>query len=72
MTSVDSMIGLLRTDRLTSGWPFRPRGAAATPVVPISPMPMTVGRSRNGGIRASTSRDSSRSSASFGFIAIHV
>jgi tetratricopeptide (TPR) repeat protein len=33
VTSVDSMIGLLRTDRLTSGWPFRPRGAAATPVV---------------------------------------
>lgn len=33
VTAVDSEIGLLRTDRLTSGWPFRPRGAAATPVV---------------------------------------
>ena len=33
VTAVDSMIGLFRTDRLTSGWPFRPRGEAATPVV---------------------------------------
>ncbi len=37
--------------------------------MPISPMPSTVGRSRNFGIRCSTSRDSSRLSDSFGFIA---
>jgi tetratricopeptide (TPR) repeat protein len=33
VTAVDSMIGLLRTDRLTAAWPFRPRGAARTPIV---------------------------------------
>ncbi len=33
VTPVDSLVAILRTDRLTSGWPFRPRGAERTPVV---------------------------------------
>ena len=33
VTPVDSLVGVMRTDRLTSGWPFRPRGAERTPVV---------------------------------------
>ena len=33
VTALDSLIGLLRTDRLTSGWPFRPKGAERTPIV---------------------------------------
>ena len=33
VTSLDSVIGALRTDRLVSSWPFRPRGAEKVPVV---------------------------------------
>lgn len=33
VTPVDSLVAVLRTDRLTSGWPFRPRGAERTAVV---------------------------------------
>jgi tetratricopeptide (TPR) repeat protein len=33
VTPLDSLIGLLRTDRLVSGWPFRPRSAERVPVV---------------------------------------
>lgn len=33
VTPVDSMVGVLRTDRLVSGWPFRARGQERTPVV---------------------------------------
>ncbi|GJG87197.1 hypothetical protein tb265_23780 [Gemmatimonadetes bacterium T265] len=33
VTAVDSAAGALRTDRLLSGWPFRPRGAAVVPAV---------------------------------------
>jgi len=33
VTEIDSLIGLLRTDRLVSGWPFQPRGAERTPIV---------------------------------------
>ncbi len=33
VTPVDSLVGIMRTDRLTSGWPFQPRGAERTPVV---------------------------------------
>ncbi|HKG95385.1 MAG TPA: hypothetical protein VKA84_25925, partial [Gemmatimonadaceae bacterium] len=33
VTPVDSAAALLRTDRLTSGWPFRPSGATRTPAV---------------------------------------
>lgn len=33
LTPVDSLVGLWRTDRLTSGWPFRPRRRERTPVV---------------------------------------
>ena len=33
VTSVDSLTGLLRTDRLVSGWPFQPKGVSKTPIV---------------------------------------
>ena len=33
ITPLDSMVGLLRTDRLTSYWPFQPRGRERTPIV---------------------------------------
>ena len=33
ITEVDSVIGLLRTDRLVSGWPFQPRGGERIPIV---------------------------------------
>ena len=33
VTSVDSLVGVLRTDRLVSSWPFRPKGAERTPIV---------------------------------------
>jgi lysophospholipase L1-like esterase len=33
VTALDSMVGALRTDRLVSSWPFRPRGAEKVPVV---------------------------------------
>ena len=33
VTAVDSLVGVYRADRLRSGWPFRPRGSTATPVV---------------------------------------
>ncbi|HEX8391590.1 MAG TPA: tetratricopeptide repeat protein, partial [Longimicrobium sp.] len=33
VTEADSVAGLFRADRLLSGWPFRPRGQEATPVV---------------------------------------
>ena len=33
VTAVDSLIGLYRTDRLVSGWPFQPKGAERTPIV---------------------------------------
>lgn len=33
VTPVDSLVAIFRTDRLTSGWPFRPRGAERTAVV---------------------------------------
>ena len=32
ITPVDSLVGILRADRLRSGWPFRPRGVRVTPV----------------------------------------
>lgn len=33
VTPIDSLVGLLRTDRLMSGWPFRRRGDERTPTV---------------------------------------
>jgi tetratricopeptide (TPR) repeat protein len=33
ITAVDSLAGLYRVDRLTSGWPFQPRGRVVTPIV---------------------------------------
>lgn len=33
VTALDSMVGALRTDRLVSSWPFRPRGAEQVPAV---------------------------------------
>ena len=33
VTPIDSLVGAYRTDRLVSGWPFRPRGAERTPIV---------------------------------------
>jgi lysophospholipase L1-like esterase len=33
VTEVDSIAAALRTDRLTSGWPFRPRGVTAVAIV---------------------------------------
>jgi tetratricopeptide (TPR) repeat protein len=33
VTPLDSLVGLFRTDRLLSGWPFQPRGSARVPVV---------------------------------------
>ena len=33
VTALDSMVGVFRTDRLVSGWPFRPRGATVVPIV---------------------------------------
>lgn len=33
VTPIDSLVGAWRTDRLTSGWPFTPRGRERTPVV---------------------------------------
>lgn len=33
VTRVDSLVGLFRTDRLVSGWPFQPRGKTVIPVV---------------------------------------
>ena len=33
VTPVDSLMAIMRTDRLVSGWPFRDRGAERTPVV---------------------------------------
>ena len=33
VTVVDSLVGVLRTDRLVSSWPFRPAGAERTPIV---------------------------------------
>ncbi|MFN2564192.1 MAG: hypothetical protein ABR499_04185, partial [Gemmatimonadaceae bacterium] len=33
VTPLDSLIALLRTDRLLSGWPFQPRGASRVPIV---------------------------------------
>jgi tetratricopeptide (TPR) repeat protein len=32
LTPVDSLVGVLRADRLRSGWPFQPRGVRVTPV----------------------------------------
>jgi tetratricopeptide (TPR) repeat protein len=41
VTEVDSIAGLLHADRLTSGWPFQPRGVSRTPRVdtmkPVTP-----------------------------------
>jgi tetratricopeptide (TPR) repeat protein len=33
VTPLDSLVGLLRTDRLLSAWPFQPRGSSRVPVV---------------------------------------
>lgn len=33
VTAVDSLTGLLRADRLTSGWPFQPRGTSRPAIV---------------------------------------
>jgi len=33
VTPLDSLVAVLRTDRLLSGWPFQPRGASRVPVV---------------------------------------
>lgn len=33
VTPLDSLVGLLRTDRLLSGWPFQPPGTQRTPIV---------------------------------------
>jgi tetratricopeptide (TPR) repeat protein len=33
VTPLDSLVGLFRTDRLLSAWPFRPRGASRVPAV---------------------------------------
>jgi len=33
VTEVDSLVGIFRADRLTSGWPFQPKGTVRTPVV---------------------------------------
>lgn len=33
VTPVDSLVAVMRTDRLVSGWPFRPRGAERTAMV---------------------------------------
>ena len=33
VTEIDSLIGVLRTDRLVAGWPFRSIGAERTPIV---------------------------------------
>ncbi|CAA9313051.1 MAG: FIG00694178: hypothetical protein [uncultured Gemmatimonadetes bacterium] len=32
ITPVDSLVGVLRADRLRSGWPFQPRGTRVTPM----------------------------------------
>ena len=33
VTAADSLVGVFRADRVRSGWPFRPRGTRATPLV---------------------------------------
>ena len=33
VTAIDSLVAVFRTDRLLSGWPFRPRGASRTSMV---------------------------------------
>jgi tetratricopeptide (TPR) repeat protein len=33
VTAVDSLTGVFRTNRLTSGWPFQPRGTSLVPIV---------------------------------------